>query len=130
MAAIKVKLNVTSSGLLSSPIKLTEIDSIVTTGVVQRVAKAITVEDGSAAVLLAKADFTDADDQAMVILKNTGATHNLYVEFTADDEAMLLAPGQFAMFPWCTDNTIGNDISVYASNSAGTTVEATVIEIT
>ena len=130
MAAIKVKLNVTSSGLLSSPIKFTEIDSIVTTGVVQRVAKAITVEDGSAAVLLAKADFIDTDDQAIVVLKNTGATHSLYVEFTANKEAMLLGPGQFAIFPWCTDNTKGGDISVYASHGDGTTVEATVIEIT
>ncbi len=130
MAAIKVKLNVESSGLLSSPVKLLESDSIVTTGVVQRIAKTITVEDGSAAVLLAKADFTDADDQALVVLKNTGATHDLYVEFVTDEEAMKLKPGQFAMFPWCTDNTIGNDISVYASNAAGTTVEATVIEIT
>ena len=130
MAAIKVKLNVESSGLLSSPIKLLESDSIVTTGVVQRVAKTISVEDGSAAVLLAKADFTDADDQALVVLKNTGATHDLYVEFVANEEAMKLKPGQFAMFPWCTDNSIGNDISVYASNASGTTVEATVIEIT
>lgn len=130
MAAIKVKLNVESSGLLSSPIKLLESDSIVTTGVVQRIAKAITVVDGAAAVLLAKADFTDGDDQALVVLKNTGDTHDLYVEFHTDEESMKLKPGQFAMFPWCTDNTIGNDISVYASDAAGTTVEATVIEIT
>jgi hypothetical protein len=130
MAAIKIKLNLESAGLLSSPIKLLESDSIVTTGVVQRVAKTITVEDGSAAVLLAKADFTDADDQALVVLKNTGSTYDLYVEFSANEEAMKLKPGQFAMFPWCTDNTVGNDISVYASNATGTTVEATVIEIT
>tara|TARA_B100001063_G_C16626368_1_gene483403 strand:+ start:498 stop:890 length:393 start_codon:yes stop_codon:yes gene_type:complete len=130
MAAIKIKLNLESAGLLSSPIKLSESDSIVTTGVVQRVAKTITVEDGSAAVLLAKADFTDADDQALVLLKNTGSTYDLYVEFSANEEAMKLKPGQFAMFPWCTDNTVGNDISVYASNATGTTVEATVIEIT
>lgn len=130
MAAIKIKLNLESAGLLSSPIRLLESDSIVTTGVVQRVAKTITVEDGSAAVLLAKADFTDADDQALVLLKNTGSTYDLYVEFTSDKEAMKLKPGQFAMFPWCTDDTVGNDISVYASNAIGTTVEATVIEIT
>jgi len=130
MAAIKVKLNVESAGLLSSPIRLLESDSIVTTGVVQRIAKTITAVDSAAAVLLAKADFTDADDQALVVLKNTGATYDLYVEFTADKEAMKLKPGQFAMFPWCTDDTIGNDISVYASNASGTTVEATVIELT
>lgn len=130
MAAIKIKLNVESAGLLSSPIRLLESDSIVTTGVVQRIAKTITVVDGAAAVLLAKADFTDADDQALVVLKNTGATHDLYVEFVANEEAMKLKPGQFAMFPWCTDDTIGNDISVYASNASGTTVEATVIELT
>ena len=61
MAAIKVKLNVESAGLLSSPIRLLESDSIVTTGVVQRIAKTITAVDGAAVVLLAKADFTDAD---------------------------------------------------------------------
>lgn len=130
MAAIKVKLNVESAGLLSSPIRLLESDSIVTTGVVQRIAKTITAVDGAAAVLLAKADFTDADDQALVVLKNTGSTYDLFVEFVTDEEAMKLKPGQFAMFPWCTDNTIGNDISVYASNASGTTVEATVIELT
>lgn len=130
MAAIKVKLNVESAGLLSSPIRLLESDSIVTTGVVQRIAKTITAVDGAAAVLLAKADFTDADDQALVVLKNTGSTYDLFVEFVANEEAMKLKPGQFAMFPWCTDNTIGNDISVYASNASGTTVEATVIELT
>ena len=130
MAAIKVKLNVESAGLLSSPIRLLESDSIVTTGVVQRIAKTITAVDGAAAVLLAKADFTDADDQALVVLKNTGSTYDLFVEFVADEEAMKLKPGQFAMFPWCTDNTIGNDISVYASDASGTTVEATVIELT
>lgn len=130
MAAIKVKLNVESAGLLSSPIRLLESDSIVTTGVVQRIAKTITAVDGGAAVLLAKADFTDADDQALVVLKNTGSTYDLFVEFVANEEAMKLKPGQFAMFPWCTDNTIGNDISVYASNASGTTVEATVIELT
>jgi len=130
MAAIKVKLNVESAGLLSSPIRLLESDSIVTTGVVQRIAKTITAVDGAAVVLLAKADFTDADDQALVVLKNTGSTYDLFVEFVTDEEAMKLKPGQFAMFPWCTDNTIGNDISVYASNASGTTVEATVIELT
>ena len=130
MAAIKVKLNVESAGLLSSPIRLLESDSIVTTGVVQRIAKTITAVDGAAAVLLAKADFTDADDQALVVLKNTGSTYDLFVEFVTDEEAMKLKPGQFAMFPWCTDNTIGNDISVYASDASGTTVEATVIELT
>jgi len=130
MAAIKVKLNVESAGLLSSPIRLLESDSIVTTGVVQRIAKTITAVDGAAVVLLAKADFTDADDQALVVLKNTGSTYDLFVEFVANEEAMKLKPGQFAMFPWCTDNTIGNDISVYASNASGTTVEATVIELT
>lgn len=130
MAAIKVKLDVQSSGLLSSPVKLFESDSIVTTGTVQRIAKKITAVDGAAVTLLSKSDFTDADDQAMVVLKNTGATYDLYVEFVANEEAMKLKPGQFAMFPWCTDDTIGNDISVYASNAAGTTIEATVIELT
>jgi len=130
MAAIKVKLNVESAGLLSSPIRLLESDSIVTTGVVQRIAKTITAVDGAAVVLLAKADFTDADDQALVVLKNTGSTYDLFVEFVANEEAMKLKPGQFAMFPWCTDDTIGNDLSVYASNASGTTVEATVIELT
>ena len=64
MAAIKVKLNVESSGLLSSPIKLLESESLVTTGVVQRIAKTISVEDGSAAVLLAKADLNALQKQA------------------------------------------------------------------
>ena len=130
MAAIKVKLNVESSGLLSSPIKLTEIDSIVTTGVVQRVAKTVTVQNASSEVLLAKADFSDSDDQVLVVIKNTGATHDLYVEAGTDKEFIKLKPGQFAMFPWYHDDSDGNDLKVYCSSGDGTTVEATAIEIT
>tara|TARA_R110002012_G_scaffold134347_1_gene287602 strand:- start:265 stop:657 length:393 start_codon:yes stop_codon:yes gene_type:complete len=130
MAAIKVKLNVESAGLLSSPIKLSESDSIVTTGVVQRIAKTITVTDGSSEVLLAKADFTDGDDQTLVIVKNTGSTNNLFLEAGNTVDFIKLRPGQFAMFPWYHKDSGGNDIKVYCSSGDGTTVEATAIEIT
>ena len=130
MAAIKIKLNVESAGLLSSPIKLLESDSIVTTGVVQRIAKTITAVNGSSVVLLAKADFSDSDDQVLVVVKNTGGTHDLLLEAGANVELIKLKPGQFAMFPWYHDDSDGHDLKVYASNSDGTTVEATAIEIT
>lgn len=130
MAAIKVKLNVESAGLLSSPIKLLESDSILTTGVVQRIAKTITAVNGSAVTLLAKADFSDADDQVVVVVKNTGDTYDLYLEAGANVEFIKLKPGQFAMFPWYHDDTDGQDIKAYASNASGTTVEVTAVEIT
>jgi hypothetical protein len=130
MAAIKIKLNVESAGLLSSPIKLLESDSIVTTGVVQRIAKTITAVNGSSVVLLAKADFSDSDDQVLVVVKNTGGTHDLILEAGANVELIKLKPGQFAMFPWYHDDSDGQDLKAYASNSDGTTVEATAIEIT
>tara|TARA_R110000751_G_scaffold62777_4_gene129749 strand:- start:14914 stop:15306 length:393 start_codon:yes stop_codon:yes gene_type:complete len=130
MAAIKIKLNVESAGLLSSPIKLLESDSIVTTGVVQRIAKTITAVNGSSVVLLAKADFSDSDDQVLVVVKNTGGTHDLILEAGANVEIIKLKPGQFAMFPWYHDDSDGQDLKAYASNSDGTTVEATAIEIT
>ena len=130
MDAIKIKLNVESAGLLSSPIKLLESDSIVTTGVVQRIAKTITAVNGSSVVLLAKADFSDSDDQVLVVVKNTGGTHDLLLEAGANVELIKLKPGQFAMFPWYHDDSDGHDLKAYASNSDGTTVEATAIEIT
>tara|TARA_R100000544_G_C2213053_1_gene53004 strand:+ start:371 stop:763 length:393 start_codon:yes stop_codon:yes gene_type:complete len=130
MAAIKIKLNVESAGLLSSPIKLLESDSIVTTGVVQRIAKTITAVNGSSVVLLAKADFSDSDDQVLAVVKNTGGTHDLILEAGANVEIIKLKPGQFAMFPWYHDDSDGQDLKAYASNSDGTTVEATAIEIT
>ena len=95
MASVKVKLDVSSSGLLSSPIKLFESDSIVTTGAVQRIAKTITATNGSSVVLLAKADFSDSDDQALVIVKNTGPTRDLILEAGADKEIIKLKPGQY-----------------------------------
>ena len=130
MASVKVKLDVSSSGLLSSPIKLFESDSIVTTGAVQRIAKTITATNGSSVVLLAKADFSDSDDQALVIVKNTGPTRDLILEAGADKEIIKLKPGQFAMFPYYHDDSDGNDLKAYASTSDGTTVEITAIEIT
>jgi len=130
MAAVKINLQVKSAGLFSSPLNLVEVDSINATGVVTRLAKLITATVGSSVKLLDKTDFTDADDQALVLIKNTGATYDLFVEVTSGVEAIKLKPGQFAMFPWHTDNTTGNDLYVYASNATGTNVEATVIELT
>jgi len=129
MAAINVKLSVQSAGLLSQPLSLTMIDSIVATGVVATTAKTITATVGGSVKVLDKTDYTDSDDQAMVIVKNTGGTYDLYLEVTSGVEAMKLKPGQFAMFPWHTDNTTGNDIYAYASNATGTSIEITVIEI-
>ncbi len=130
MAAVKINLQVKSAGLFSSPLNLVEVDSINATGVVTRLAKLITATVGSSVKLLDKTDFTDADDQALVLVKNTGATYDLFVEVTSGVEAIKLKPGQFAMFPWHTDNTPGTDLYVHASNATGTSVEATVIELT
>jgi len=130
MASINVRVEIKSSGLMSSPVRLVEIDSIVATGVVAKIAKLITAVDGSSVTLFAKADFTEADEQAMVLIKNTGSTYDLFVEAGSNVEFMKIKPGQFAMFPWFTDSSTGQDIKVYASNAAGTTVEGTLIELT
>ena len=129
MASINVKLLLTSAGLLSQPLSISKIDSILATGVIASVAKLVTVTDGSGEVLFAKANFTDADDQVMVLVQNTGATYDLMIEAGTDVEFIKLKPGQFAMFPWYCDDSLGQDITVYASNATGTSVEATAIEI-
>ena len=130
MASINIRLEIKSSGLMSSPVRIVESDNIIATGVVTRIAKLITAVDGSSATLFEKADFIEADNQAMVLIKNTGVTHDLFVEAGSNVEFMKLKPGQFAMFPWFTDSSAGQDIKVYASNAAGTTVEGTLIELT
>jgi hypothetical protein len=130
MAAINFKVELKSSGLLSSPLSLFAVDTIVATGVVAKAAKLITAVNGAAVTLFAKADFVEADKQALVFIKNTGSTHDLFVEAGTDTEFMKIKPGQFAVFPWYTDNTDGQDIKVYASNASGTNVDATLIEIT
>ena len=130
MASINIRLEIKSSGLMSSPVRIVESDNIIATGVVTRIAKLITAVDGSSATLFEKADFIEADNQAMVLIKNTGVTHDLFVEAGSNVEFMKLKPGQFAMFPWFTDSSTGQDIKVYASNAAGTTVEGTLIELT
>jgi len=130
MASINVRVEIKSSGLMSSPVRLVEVDSIIATGVVAKIAKLITAVDGSSVTLFAKADFTEADKQAMVLIKNTGGTYDLFVEAGSNVEFMKIKPGQFAMFPWFTDSSTGQDIKVYASNASGTTVEGTLIELT
>jgi len=130
MASINVRVEIKSSGLMSSPVRLVEVDSIIATGVVAKIAKLITAVDGSSVTLFAKADFTEADKQAMVLIKNTGDTYDLFVEAGSNVEFMKIKPGQFAMFPWFTDSSTGQDIKVYASNASGTTVEGTLIELT
>jgi len=130
MAAINFKVELKSSGLLSSPLSLFAADTIVATGVVAKEARLITAVNGSSVTLFAKADFTDTDDQAIVFIKNTGSTYDLFVEAGSNVEFIKLKPGQFAVFPWYTDNSDGNDIKVYASNASGTNVDATLIEIT
>lgn len=130
MAAINFKVELKSSGLLSSPLNLFAADTIVATGVVAKAAKLITAVNGSSVTLFAKADFTDTDDQAIVFIKNTGSTYDLFVEAGSNVEFIKLKPGQFAVFPWYTDNSDGQDIKVYASNASGTNVDATLIEIT
>ena len=130
MASINVRVEIKSSGLMSSPVRLVEIDSIVATGVVAKIAKLITAVDGSSVTLFAKADYTEADKQAMVLIKNTGSTYDLLIEAGSNVEFMKIKPGQFAMFPWFTDSSTGQDIKIYASNASGSTVEATLIELT
>ena len=130
MAAINFKVELKSSGLLSSPLSLFAADTIVATGVVAKEARLITAVNGSSVTLFAKADFTDTDDQAIVFIKNTGSTYDLIVEAGSNVEFIKLKPGQFAVFPWYTDNSDGHDIKVYASNASGTNVDATLIEIT
>jgi hypothetical protein len=130
MAAINFKVELKSSGLLSSPLSLFAADTIVATGVVAKEARLITAVNGSSVTLFAKADFTDADGQALVFIKNTGSTYDLFVEAGSNVEFIKLKPGQFAAFPWYTDNSSGHDLKVYASNASGTNVDATLIEIT
>lgn len=130
MASINVRVEIKSSGLMSSPVRLVETDSIVATGVVAKIAKLITAVDGSSVTLFAKADYTEADKQAMVLIKNTGSTYDLFIEAGSNVEFMKIKPGQFAMFPWFTDSSTGQDIKIYASNASGSTVEATLIELT
>ena len=130
MAAINFKVELKSSGLLSAPLSLFAADTIVATGVVAKAAKLITAVNGAAVTLFPKADFTDADGQALVFIKNTGSTYDLFVEAGSNVEFIKLKPGQFAAFPWYTDNSSGHDLKVYASNASGTTVDATLIEIT
>lgn len=130
MASINVRVEIKSSGLMSSPVRLIETDSIVATGVVAKIAKLITAVDGSSVTLFAKADYTEADKQAMVLIKNTGSTYDLFIEAGSNVEFMKIKPGQFAMFPWFTDSSTGQDIKIYASNVSGSTVEATLIELT
>tara|TARA_R100000388_G_C7181762_1_gene129003 strand:+ start:72 stop:437 length:366 start_codon:yes stop_codon:yes gene_type:complete len=120
MATITPTLTLTSTDATSDTLSLTLTDSLTSTGAVLNT----TVETStSAAVFLAAADY----GKSYILLKNLSSTasEKIYIRLGATGSANVLevGAGEFAFFPWASDEDL-----VYDADSGTPALEVLLFE--